>query len=522
MPLALSIPADRTAPPKDLEIRPKQVKAWIDTLPLQQSLDAGRRLCVHLAAVNRAKLDTDVRLDILEIYRPYAATMLEDLDAVYSKAALPLSPRAREALTLARDFAAELATGYKIAISEKSGKLFGGKKQLPLLVMRAIEYMAAGLLASYKAYTPAPARLWNEIHQLYVHAEQEGIARQPADPDNKASVADAYCEALLLSLTDPYRLAQGDAEKVIAQMRGYRGLATLGQARPGTSPGGHFLVPCDTDRPPKPLLSANDDTGGPNWRLLDTNAIVDKLRMKKTAMETGNVSATMSKAMGPEGLALVAKLITLWGDPPKRSSRRDPAEMTVAIAAGLKAVSHFVSLEPKLDLATEDEMLRRGITMPLFALPMDDASQPIPVFEWDVVNQSRGGIKVRRRGPTQQPIAVGELVGIKSPGKAHWTIGVVRWITIFDEGGIEFGVQYLAPMARMVWVQPTVTTSPQAKLGLMLGDGSQAQDALITPPNTHAELREFEITEEGEVCCVRASGLVEKTGRFELFHVKPS
>lgn len=522
MPLALNIPAERTAPPKDLEIRPKQLKAWIETLPLQQSLDAGRRLCQHLAAVNRAKLDTDARLAILDVYRPFATTVLEELDAVYSKAALPLSPRAREALTLARDFSDELATGYKIAVSEKTGKLFGGKKQLPLLLLRAIEYMAAGLLASYKAYTPAPPRLWNEIHQLYLYAEQEGIAREPADPDNKANVADAYCETLLLSLTDPYRLAQGEAEKVIGQMRGYRGLATLGQARPTTPAGGHFLVPCDADKPPKPLLSANDDTGGPNWRLLDTNPIVDKLRMKKTAMESGNVSATMSKALGPEGLALLAKLIILWGDPPKRAARRDPAEATVAIVVGLKAVTHFVSLEPKLDLATEDEMLRRGITMPLFALPMDDASQPIPVFEWDVVNQSPGGIKVRRMGPTQQPIAVGEVVGIKSAGKAHWTIGVVRWITIFDEGGMEFGLQFLAPMGRMVWVQPTITSSPQAKLGLLLGDGSQAQDALLTPPNTYSELREFEITEEGAVCCVRASNLVERTGRFDLFNVKPS
>lgn len=522
MPLALNIPAERTAPPKDLEVRPKQLKAWVESLPLQQSLEAARRLTTHLAAVNRAKLDTDARLAILDVYRPYATTILEELDAIYSKSTLPLGQRAREALTLARDFSSELATGYKIAVSEKTGKLFGGKKQLPLLVLRAIEYLSAGLLASYKAYTPVPPRLWNEIHQLYLHAEQEGVAREPADTDNKASVADAYCEALLLSLTDPYRLAQGETDKVLAQMRAYRGLATLGQARPGTPSGGHFLVPCDTDKPPKPLLSASDETGGPNWRLFDANAIVDKLRMKKTAMETGNVSATMSKAMGPEGLQLLAKLITLWGDPPKRSARRDPTEATVAIVVGLRAVTHFVSMEPKLDLATEDEMLKRGITMPLMALPMDDASQPIPVFEWDVVNQSPGGLKVRRMGPTQQPIAVGEVVGIKSTGKSHWTIGVVRWITIFDEGGMEFGLQFLAPMGRMVWVQPTVATSPQAKLGLLLGDGSQAQDALLTPPNTHSELREFEITEEGAVCCVRAGNLLEKTGRFDLFHVKPS
>ena len=146
MPLALSVPVDRSAPSKDLEIRPKQVKAWIESLPLAQVIDSSRKLLAHLAAVNRAKMELDIRLQILDAYRPTATVALEELDAIYSKATLPLGARPREALTLARDFAAELATGYKIAIVEKSGKLiaFGAKKQLPGLILRAMEYLSPG------------------------------------------------------------------------------------------------------------------------------------------------------------------------------------------------------------------------------------------------------------------------------------------------------------------------------------------------------------------------------------------
>src|SRR5436853_342079 len=220
-PIALSVPADRTAPPKDLEIRPKHIKAWIDSLPLAQSLDASRKLCAHLAALNRAKVDVDTRLQILDVYRPIALMALEELDAVYGKATLPVGPRARE--------------------------------------------------------------------------------------------------ALLLSLTDPYRLVQGEADKILAQARGYRGVVSLARERPATRSSAHFIIPCDMDKAPKPALSANDDTGGPNWRLLDANAIVDKLRAKKQAAETGQVSATLSKSLGPEGVALLGRLIVLWGEPPKRS-----------------------------------------------------------------------------------------------------------------------------------------------------------------------------------------------------------
>jgi len=127
-------------------------------------------------------------------------------------------------------------------------------------------------------------------------------------------------------------------------------------------------------------------------------------------------------------------------------------------------------------------------------------------------------------GATQQPIGVGEVVGVKLGNRARWTVGVARWITMFDEGGMEFGIQFLGGMARNVWVQPTITSAPQAKPGLWMvfGEDTNEPDSLLTPPNTYSDLREFELDHEGHVTVVRASNLIEKTGRFELFHVAAS
>lgn len=527
MTLALSLPAERTAPPKDLEVRPKQVRVWIQGLPLAQAADAAKKVSMHLAAINRAKLDLDDRLQILEAYRPVAATLLDELDAIYGKATIPLTAKPREALLLARDLATEMSVGYRIAIAEANAKLiaFGAKKQLPQFVLRAMQYLAAMLRAAYKSYTPVPPGVWRELHQLYLFADRERILTDVADPDNKDAVVTVYCECLLFSLTDPYRLSPGEADKVLAQIRGTRAPVTLGQTRPQTRAGGHFIVPCDADKPPKPALSASDDNGGPNWRLLDANPLVDRLQMRRQAMETGNVSATTSKLVGPDGLALMAKLVVLWGDPPKRAYRRNPTTGTVAVCVGIKAVAHFVSQDMYANSQGQQDALRRGITMPVAALPMDDASQPVPVFEYDVVNASEGGLKVRRMVSTPQAIHVGEVVGIKQPGKPGWTIAAVRWITVYDEGGMEFGVQFLSPGARTATVQPTITSSgTQPRVGLLLADPEDpsAGESLLTPINTFSELREFEVESDGQVAHVRARRLIEKTGRFELFHVSPS
>ena len=78
----LRMPVERAAPPRELEIRPKQVKAWLASLPLAQSLDSAQRLATHVAAINRSKLDLDDRVQILDSYRASAATLLDELDAV--------------------------------------------------------------------------------------------------------------------------------------------------------------------------------------------------------------------------------------------------------------------------------------------------------------------------------------------------------------------------------------------------------------------------------------------------------
>ncbi len=190
------------------------------------------------------------------------------------------------------------------------------------------------------------------------------------------------------------------------------------------------------------MLSANDDAGGPNWRLFDANAVVDKLRARKAAHETGNVSATLSKSVTPDALVLMGKLATLWGDPPKRAHRRDPMETTVAVCVGLKSVGHFVSSQPEADLTAEGEVIRAGITIPLAAVPDEETQKAFPVYEWDVVNQSAGGVKLRRESQSLNPVVVGDVVGTKFFNRTTWTVGVVRWITQFEEGGMEFGVQF--------------------------------------------------------------------------------
>ena len=525
MPAVLAIPGTRQPPAADLELRPKALKAWVESLPLAQTLDTSRQLGAYLATLNGARVAVDVRVELLEACRTVSDVLLDELADIFANAPQPLGPRGRDALQNARALAGELATGFQIAAADTAAKRlgFGLKKQLGLALVRGAQYLAAQVTASYKAYSPVPVGAWGALHQLYLYAEQNEVVNEPAEGADGATVAQVYCEVLLISLTDAYRLPQGELDRIVAQIGSLRAPVTLGQHRPQTRPGGHFIVPCDTDRGPKPALSANDDTGGPNWRLFDANAIVDKLRARKLALDTNNVSASMSKALGEDGAALIAKLMVLWGDPPKRAYRRDPSDMTVAVCVGLKAISHFVNHDAKVDASTQELALKKGITMPLPAMAEDDSGRVVPIYEWAVVNQSAGGLKVRRAQGAMQPLAVGELIGIRAPGKPQWTIAVVRWITTLDDGGAEFGLQYIGTALRAVWVQATIASNPQARQGLLVADeDSPGHEILAAAPSTYSELREFDLMGENYMARVRAAGLIELTGRFDLFHLAVS
>ena len=505
--------ARRAGAAKELEIGPREVKAWVEALPLSRTVEASRKLRDHLRVLQRASLGQDDLAEVLEICRPVVLRVLEDLDAMYASATLPLQAPQKEALGLARELARELAMGYSTALNEAMGRRFRGKKQLSILVYRSLEFLATELRTSYRAYSPVPRKLWRTMHKLYLHADAEAMATEPIEGTKGDTIERLYCESLLIALTDPYRLSQGELDRVVDHIRKAAAPVAIGQAFQFSSPRGHFLVPCDLDKPPKPAISGNADRGGPNWRLLDANPLVEKLRSLRLLQGSRALSAPESE--------FVARLVTFWGEPPKRASRRDPMETSVAICVGLKAAAHFLSLERKFDPAKEAEAIRSGLTLPLISVPSDEDSKVLGVNEWEVVNQSKGGLKVRRAAPGPQPIGVGEVVGIKFLGRARWTLGVARWITVLDEGGLEFGIQFLAPAGRAISLQPLKQGDGTVLLALLLESDVPGGKltGIVAPTGTYADLRLFELEEDGAVSTARAMRLVEKTARIEHFEV---
>jgi hypothetical protein len=60
------------------------------------------------------------------------------------------------------------------------------------------------------------------------------------------------------------------------------------------------------------------------------------------------------------------------------------------------------------------------------------------------------------------------------------------------------------------------------KQGLVFEGGDGEEAALLTTPNLYVDMRTYNLDDNGERWDVRAGSLIEKTPRFDLFHVSAS
>lgn len=481
----------------------------------------GEQIVAKLTRFNRTPLTPQGRLEAMDALEPGVNQILADLNVRLVAAAQPLSVEDRLASFIARDLADGMAEGYSLAATEWPQE--GARASRPALgpvLMKAVRFAAAALHTTFLSYARVPSGAWRKLHALYLMAERRGVATGAADPQSRRSVTEAYGEALLVALTDPWRLRPGEVDRIVALLRPLRVAPTIGREPPATHATAHFIVPCDIDQAPRSAMLADEDAGGPNWRILDANPVVDALREILAELNTGRrTPPALATVTREEARSLVERLIRLWDNPPKRAYRRETASGSVAICVGVKPIAHFVAHDAmgvEEDVA-QAEALRKRLTMPLKALPEDEEGNLIPIHEWNVVNLSAGGMKVRRSASTSHPIAVGEVVGIRTPGKALWTIGAVRWINGLDDGGTEFGVQFFAEAACAVWIKRPVPSSPP-RLGLLVTSGyDAAAEALLAPRDTCRSGEPLDLRGEGLRYRVNVTEALERTAAFELF-----
>ncbi|MFQ5756401.1 MAG: hypothetical protein ACE5H7_09960 [Acidiferrobacterales bacterium] len=548
------------------ETRPKEARAWLNSLPLADDGDSARDIYQALYTLNRLEVAPQNRLELMELYQAPVATVSSLLGSQFRGLALPLAAELRQLAEFIRQLKMEMAIGYKCAINDlQAARLGWSRRQSWILASeRAMWYLGEVLLNSYQVYMPPPPGVWREIHALFRLAEEqdrltEAIELADEGDTRQTNIYERYRQIVLLGLCNPYQLVQTECALVSVFLQHRSEHALVSKRLDVADPTGQFLIDLSRDVPPAPFPLRRQVQPSADLRVLNTIELARVVHGLIKRLEQGEAVGTLD--LSPELRAtawrdLLRRMIKFWGLPPKRQYARNKIQGRLSLCTGINALHFFGSgrnaFEPPDDdeqseLQEQDEATDKnvqaqdrnsqvdktkgagpqrgaGAVRPRWLAQARVATpESFPVDRWQLRDESARGLQLSREGGASVQVRIGDVLGIQSPHDAGaWRVGVVRWIKSPEAKRIDMGVERLAPAMTPAAVKPV--SSGRAPVGrytqaLLL----PAMPALRRPPTLLVARGVYEpncdlhlVTGQEPARIVRPSKLLERTASFDL------
>uniref|UniRef100_UPI0010FA1FBC PilZ domain-containing protein n=1 Tax=Pseudomonas sp. 2FG TaxID=2502191 RepID=UPI0010FA1FBC len=316
-------------------------------------------------------------------------------------------------------FCAEIATGFKRLLLQILQGHHPSRPHLAWCLYMAQHFLAQSLLRHYQLYQEPPASLWRDSHLLYWIGEHQECLDEPVaaafQPPPASTLRGLYQQMLLLALSNPFHLAEGESPLLFSALAPLANLARL--------------LPWDED----------DDAEGPTVDLTESQPCLayeqtpegDSRYLRR--LELGALLVALHEP-APLQSALERQLLERvrhhWlGHQQRRHARSDQAG-DCSLVVGLTAI-HAQLLEHR---------------------PGHCAAQ--------MLDTSPGGARLLCHADQGRQLPVGQLVLLLS-SSATPTLALVRWRHLNAEG-LHLGLRYLKGLPRPVWLRraPSAQTHP--------------------------------------------------------------
>ena len=271
--------------------------------------------------------------------------------------AIALPEKQRKIANLSQALQLHLASGYKLVITEllDAGTIDRQRKPLAQACHRALTELGATILRAQQLYTASPSGSWHESHQLFRFARQNNLHTLAVQDDQRphrseSTVADAYCQTLLLGCARANQLRQNELEQASELFELW---SPRVQCAPELAAKAVFLVDMDSDKPPCYRSLAPDAEGG-HWWGFDTGPLAEQI--SDHLRDTHGPESTKAQASKPGAtgdLPLLPRssdtLLTHLGQAlallTQRNFNRLETDGQLEVCAGLTAVHYFVAGE---------------------------------------------------------------------------------------------------------------------------------------------------------------------------------
>jgi cyclic-di-GMP-binding protein len=565
------LPDRETSRQEGFPTRPRQLRRWLDELPMASMGDTTRQFLDGLRRLNGTRLPPARRLELLELMRPVAGTILSHLGEHFINRTLPLPERSQRVAELDHALLAELSAAYSRVVGELPARR-GYDKDLASATYRAMCYLEEGILNSWRIYEAPPPGTWQAIHRLYQAAEARGVQEKPVMDDTREGqghghVGQCFKRICLLALTHPLSLRQGETDRVAALLETAADVAVISSEPFPDSSNNVYLINLESDDAPA-VHQADKASWGPAIRCINLTPLIRDIRARLQA-----VGGVDDREMNAD---LLRRMLAAWTRPTGRRFSRASHDDEINVAIGLASIYATIAEESQVtltpgqtasgvdqltlqcisnDLRVHDgaeasfmsetdavgdahawDMVARGNvitegykgrppTTPIMVVGLGDGE---PDHEtWQLVNASAGGFCLGWRRQQTCRARVGELIALREKEGSHyqWRVGVIRWMLNRRDQGLEIGVRVLAPRTLLVLMEPSCLghAVDDPVEGLMLPSIKTIEQpaTLLAAPGKFRPGDEVLVTLAGRATRVRLTGLGEHTSRFVQYTYTP-
>lgn len=549
------------------------VKKWQNGLELVNMGETTRQVYKCLRNLNRQQINPRSRFEMMEQLKPMVRLVLKHLNKHLHGVTFPLLGKSAQITKLNHALLLEGAVAYKHVVHDSAAK--GGKidqKSLMIATHRAMRYLEESVACNAAIYRTDPTSTWHDIHRLQGFAEHSQFAdTMVVDKDyatiEGSTISDVFKQACLLAMTQPLRLRSGESDNLRTYFESAVHLASFTKKLIPDSNGRVHVVSLKSSEPPA-FIPLADITTFSNLRGFDLTRLISTLNDIADSSGDAPVKAGFSKVqLEPQ---LIRRLINTWSTEEKRRFSRVSTNRGIVAAIGLHRIISAIhdDLQPEFtreelfvgsnistpsdarlsdqfyhtgndsfapqthsDLSTFDPTYRNDIMLggEIASSPAQKTGQPDTWLDWQVTNTGAAGYGLEWKKETPSLARVGELMALreKEYNIHHWRIGITRWIKNPNDGGLQIGVQLIAPRALVVSVDSIANRNQSETMpieALMLpGMKTIEQPPSILVPNQFFTLGDIlEISMLGKKLRIELNSLGESPSFYSQFFYRSS
>lgn len=513
----------------------KALKKWCDALSLANQRDSIVKLQTMVGRMNRVPIKPEVRYQLLMHLYPVVRDLTTIAKKSYLNTRLPLLQKTAQSAEEQRKLLTVMADGFKIIVAEQlqTGENIAGHDHLiENTLYQALRYLSLILLDHYLIYAEQPTVTWGELNQLYAIAESKALHTKTidiADEHAPPTILEIYQRILLLALTNPYHLMQGEAARLYKHLANWANYARLisGPYQPGKI--GKFVIDLAAAAPPKYSSIASSPNPPRVARVIDVSRLLDHLEELISARSDNKATIAERIEQG-----MFRRVSRVWGARSERLSPRVATDVNAEIVFGLRHCHQLMSdshvfrpeeteaailkgvpteeqndamlLMPSENQQWEKEGARNKVTSDLGQSRasnfdtevdprdiwkkvystsaqaehyIDEHKNEVSAPEYTVSlgkqgSESTGGIDLACNTADGVSLRVGDAVGFRTPVPGAddiWELGSITWLRIINDGTVYVGIKRIAGDAL-----------PVASRGLVgVGEGSEYYRSLIVP-----------------------------------------